>query len=93
MARVRSEGVARRFGDNLRRVRRREGFTQEELALRASLHCTEIGKLERGERVPRIDTLVRLTDSMCVPVDELLEGINWVPVSCPGPVGEFAVDA
>jgi len=30
--------VARRFGDNLRRVRRREGLSQEQLAKRGSLH-------------------------------------------------------
>ncbi len=38
--------VAERFGWNLRRVRRREDLSQERLARRASLHRTEIGKLE-----------------------------------------------
>jgi transcriptional regulator with XRE-family HTH domain len=73
------DAVARRFGDNLRRVRRREGLSQEELAVRASLHRTEIGKLENTERVPRIDTLVQLAGAMAVPPGELLDGIYWVP--------------
>ncbi|MBS1889329.1 MAG: helix-turn-helix transcriptional regulator [Actinobacteria bacterium] len=71
--------VAGRFGENLRRVRRREDLSQERLAVRASLHRTEIGRLEAGERVPRVDTLVRLADSMAVPAGELLDGIHWVP--------------
>jgi transcriptional regulator with XRE-family HTH domain len=79
--------VARRFGDNLRRIRRREGLSQEELARRASLHRTEIGKLENAERVPRIDTLVQLAGAMAVPPGELLDGIAWVPG--PEPEGTF----
>lgn len=84
----RDPAVAERFGRNLRRVRRREDLTQEAVAKRAGLHRTEIGRLENGERVPRIDTLVRLADSMVVPPGELLDGISWVPA--PEVVGAFA---
>jgi transcriptional regulator with XRE-family HTH domain len=79
MPRRRSEDVALRFGDNLRRVRRREGLSQEQLALRASLHRTAVGLLEAGHRTSRIDTLLRLAGSMAVAPEELIEGIVWVP--------------
>ena len=72
-------GVAERFGRNLRRVRRREDLSQERLGKRAGLHRTEIGLLEKGERVCRIDTLIRLAGAMAVPPGELLDGIFWVP--------------
>jgi transcriptional regulator with XRE-family HTH domain len=89
MAQMRRDSeVAERFGRNLRRVRRREGLSQEQLADRGSLHRTEIGLLENGKRVPRIDTLVKLADSMAVPPAELLDGISWVPA--PKVVGVFA---
>lgn len=52
--------VARQFGKNLHRERKRAGLSQEEVGFRASLHRTEIGLLERGARTPRIDTLVKL---------------------------------
>lgn len=84
----RDPAVAERFGRNLRRIRRREDLTQEGVARRAGLHRTEIGRLENGERVPRIDTLVRLADSMVVPPGELLDGISWVPA--PEVAGAFA---
>jgi transcriptional regulator with XRE-family HTH domain len=71
--------VAERFGENLRRVRKREDLSQERLARRASLHRTEIGLLEKGGRVCRIDTLIRLAGAMGVPPGELLEEIDWVP--------------
>jgi transcriptional regulator with XRE-family HTH domain len=79
MTRAGFESVAERFGESLRRVRRREGLSQEQLATRASLHRTEIGRLEGGERICRIDTLVRLAGALAVPPGELLEGIDWVP--------------
>lgn len=48
--------VAARFGDNLVRVRKRSGLSQDELSARASTHRTEVSQLERGLRIPRIDT-------------------------------------
>jgi transcriptional regulator with XRE-family HTH domain len=83
----RSVAVAERFGSNLRRVRRREGLSQNKLAVGASLDRTEIGLLEHGRRVCRIDTLIRLAGAMAVPPAELLDGIAWVPA--PEPKGAF----
>jgi transcriptional regulator with XRE-family HTH domain len=82
-----ASAVAGRFGENLRRIRRREGLSQEQLAARASLHRTEIGLLEHGERVCRADTLIRLAGAMAVAPAELLDGIDWVPG--PEPEGTF----
>lgn len=71
--------VARQFGANLRRARRRADLSQEQLGLRASLHRTEIGLLERGARMPRIDTLVKLATALQMRPGELIEGIAWMP--------------
>lgn len=72
--------VAMRFGENLRRIRKGAGISQEELGYRCSLHRTEIGLLERGARVPRIDTLIKIATGLGVRIDcALLEGITWTP--------------
>jgi transcriptional regulator with XRE-family HTH domain len=71
--------VARRFGENLRKCRRLAGFSQEELGMRSSLHRTEIGLLERGARVPRIDTLIKIASALQIPPAELIDGIEWTP--------------
>lgn len=82
--------VAHRFGANLVAARERANLSQEELGLRASLHRTEIGLLERGARVPRIDTLVKLASALNVPLAcSLLDGIAWNPGSVQP--GEFGV--
>jgi transcriptional regulator with XRE-family HTH domain len=71
--------IAEQFGRNLFMARRRAGLSQEALAALAGLHRTEIGMLERGERLPRIDTLMKLAGSLEVPVTDLLRRIEWVP--------------
>jgi transcriptional regulator with XRE-family HTH domain len=68
-----------RFGQNLARARRRAGLSQEELGFLAGLHRTETGLLERGERTARIDTAVKLSGALEIPVQALLEGIAWRP--------------
>jgi transcriptional regulator with XRE-family HTH domain len=69
--------IAARFGDNLARCRKLADLSQEELSLLASLHRTEVSQLERGLRLARIDTLVKLKDALEVSSDDLLAGIAW----------------
>lgn len=71
--------VAQRFGDNLARRRKAADLTQEEASFAAGVHRTEIGLLERGRRIPRIDTLVKLAATVGVKPEDLLEGIVWEP--------------
>jgi transcriptional regulator with XRE-family HTH domain len=70
---------AARFGDNLVRHRKGADLSQEGLSHLSSLHRTEISQLERGLRLCRIDTLVKLAASLEVSADELLDGITWSP--------------
>lgn len=73
-----SEQVARRFAANLRRARLRAGISQEELGFRAGLHRTEIGLLERGARVPRTDTVIKLASGLGLRIEcPLFEGMTW----------------
>ena len=71
--------IAKQFGANLLRARKRAGISQEDTAVRASLHRTEIGLLERGERLPRIDTTIKLAGALGVLPGDLLQGIVWEP--------------
>jgi len=78
-----------RFGANLARARQAAGLSQEMVSVRASLHRTEIGLLERGERTPRIDTAVKLAGALGVQPADLLKGITWSPGS--STLGQFTV--
>ena len=52
------------FGDELRRLRRRSGLSQETLAARAGLSTEAVSLLERGRRKPRLTTMRLLADGM-----------------------------
>jgi transcriptional regulator with XRE-family HTH domain len=82
--------VAGQLGRNVWLARRRAGYSQEALGAVASLHRTEIGLIEHGQRLPRVDTLMRLAGALDVRVESLLEGIAWI---APGPSarGSFVV--
>lgn len=71
--------IAARFGANVACCRKRAGISQEELSVRASLHRSEVSQIERGLRLCRIDTLLKLSGSLEVIPDELLAGLEWLP--------------
>jgi transcriptional regulator with XRE-family HTH domain len=71
--------LAERFGQNLARARAEAGLSQEEVGVRASLHRTAVGQLERGERAPRVETLIKLAGALGVDPAVLLEGLSWHP--------------
>ena len=71
--------VATLFAENLVRCRKEAGMSQEDLGWGASLHRTEISQLERGMRLARIDTLIKLAGALSVSPCDLLEGIEWSP--------------
>jgi transcriptional regulator with XRE-family HTH domain len=73
--------AAERFGANLSRFRAAAGLTQEELGHLSSIHRTEIGMLERGQRQPRLETIVKVAGALGVDPGELIEGIRWTPPS------------
>ncbi len=83
--------IARVFGANLRYCRKQAGVSQEELGFLSNLHRTEIGMLERGIRLPRIDTLVKLAGSLEVEPGDLLDGLEWTPAALPR--GSFRIHA
>jgi transcriptional regulator with XRE-family HTH domain len=78
--------IAKRFAANLFAAREAAGISQEELGFVADLHRTEVSQLERGLRVPRIDTLAKLCGALEVEHAALMAGIYWTPptVECGG---------
>ncbi|MBI2327389.1 helix-turn-helix transcriptional regulator [Candidatus Curtissbacteria bacterium] len=64
--------VSKRIGRRIRRVRLEKNITQEDLAGDAGLNRAYIGYIERGERNPSTDTLVKIAKALKVSPKELL---------------------
>jgi transcriptional regulator with XRE-family HTH domain len=70
-----NQGVSslhKRFGDNLRKVRKAKDLSQEDLAAKAGLHRTYVSSVERGERNVTLETIDRLARALGVPMTRLM---------------------
>jgi transcriptional regulator with XRE-family HTH domain len=68
---------ADRFGRNLLRCRKQSGLSQVELGELTELHRVDIGAIERGERSPRLDTILKVSAGVRASPCELLAGLRW----------------
>ena len=64
--------VSKRIGQNLRKIRERKGITQEQLALNAGLNIAYIGYIERAERNPSTNTIVKIAKALKVSPKDFL---------------------
>jgi transcriptional regulator with XRE-family HTH domain len=64
------------FAANVARIRERRGLTQEQLGWAAGIHQTAIARIEKGERKPTLDTILKLAAGLEVPPAELFAGID-----------------
>jgi transcriptional regulator with XRE-family HTH domain len=65
-----------RFAANLRRYRKAAKLTQEQLSARAGIHPTEVSRLERAVRDPRLSTIARLAKGLGITAEKLVAGIR-----------------
>lgn len=86
-----TDGLKRRFGENVRLLRARLHVTQEELAYRSDVHRTQMTLIEQGRRLPRADTLLRLAAGLEVDMTTLFGGIAYRPRLFSAARGEFEI--
>ena len=65
-----------KFGRRLRGLRQEKGLSQADLARLAGIHPMQVGKYERGEGYPAVESLVALARALTVSIDFLLTGEN-----------------
>ena len=66
------------LNENLSKIRRERGLTQESLAIKLNVVRQTISKWENGTAVPDADMLCRIADVLDVPVAELLGSLEHV---------------
>jgi transcriptional regulator with XRE-family HTH domain len=69
--------ASRLLGQNLIGFRARAGLSQQGTAERAGIHRTHVAMIEAGERLPRLDTIVKLAGALEVQPCALLMGMAW----------------
>jgi transcriptional regulator with XRE-family HTH domain len=67
----------KRIGENVRRIRRDRGLSQDVLAKRAKVHRTQITLIETGRRQPGAETIIRLLGALEAAPNDLFRGVRW----------------
>lgn len=67
------ETISSIVGERIRTFRTEQKLSQEELAFSSELHPAYIGKIERGEKCPTVDTLYKIAKGLKIPLHELLD--------------------
>ena len=65
--------VAAAVGERIRQFRTRQHLSQEELAFASEIHPAYIGKVERGEKCPTIETVSKIANGLKVSIPKLLD--------------------
>ena len=61
------------LGQRLRRRRKELGLTLAQLSQRADTGISTIHTIERGRTAPRLDTILRLSAALNMPISRILE--------------------
>lgn len=65
----------RSIGENIRKKRLAKSWKQATLAEKVDLSNSYIGMIERGEKMPKLETFVHITNALDTTSDEILEGV------------------
>lgn len=76
MTHARDDVLLLAFAQVLKQVRQGCGFSQEQLALRANVDRTFVGKLESGKHQPSLAVLFKLAEASSVEPDELVRRVR-----------------
>ena len=60
------------FSENLRRIRRERGISQEELAEQLKVSRQAVSKWEQGNGYPEVEKLIFLSEVLSVSLDRLM---------------------
>jgi transcriptional regulator with XRE-family HTH domain len=67
--------TTRVFGERVRARRLELGLSQEAAAVRCGIHWTQLGKVERGQRSLRLETIVKIAGGLDVDPGALVGGL------------------
>lgn len=72
-----------RLGLKLAAIRKQRGLTQERLAEKIDRSPEAVSNLERGGSYPKLETLIRLSASLSIPLRELVDELDPNPPADP----------
>ena len=63
------------IGKRIREKREEQGLTREEVAEMTDISANYLGTIERGEKTPRIEVIIKIANALKATSDELLQDV------------------
>jgi transcriptional regulator with XRE-family HTH domain len=82
MTEQKKQETRERIGQRIASLRKLAGFTQEELAFRAGIQRTHLGRIESGKYAVTLETLQAIAEALYMTVDIIhpdLQGFAKIP--------------
>ena len=61
------------FGKRVAELRRNAGYSQEQFAFKCELDRTYVGAIERGEKSPTLNTIIKIVNALGISKSELFD--------------------
>lgn len=65
--------IARLLGGRIRTLRKKMGLKQAQFAQMVGMSRDAIGLIERGEKLPRLESICKIADKLNIPLSKLLD--------------------
>lgn len=62
-----------KFGERVKELRTRQGFTQEQFSYQCDINRTYMGAIERGEKCPSLLTITKIAKGLNISLKELFD--------------------
>lgn len=63
------------IGKQIREVRLQKSWNQDQLAEKTNLSLAYIGMIERGEKIPKLETFIRIINTLEISADVVLQDV------------------
>ncbi|WP_207513042.1 helix-turn-helix domain-containing protein [Longitalea luteola] len=70
------QDILKKFGDNLKKIRKRKGLSLRALSYECSIDFSDIGKIERGQTNITLLTIMQLAKALDIPAEDLFRWEN-----------------
>lgn len=64
--------ILKKFGENVKKLRKKKGWSQEDLAKKCGLHRTYIGSIERSERNVSLINIEKIAVALEIKLRDLI---------------------
>jgi transcriptional regulator with XRE-family HTH domain len=65
----------KKLGERIKQLRKEQNMTQEDLAFKVAVDRSYMGFVERGEKNPTLDKLIKIANALSISLSELFRSL------------------